>query len=481
MLMVKKNSRTLRAFIVILLILVLFFTKEQAKAENGKVEIELISKSNQNQNIRSIIIRNKGQSTAENITISIINLPLKIESNSCSTLAAGKECEISFVFIEKPNSSEIKPQIEIYYNSAIKEKNTFILSFHDVAKDVLNLSNYSVSNSDLELKNYCKNEKSDGDIYGNGRHNIPIIPKFIANDSENKEIPIDIKELLSTIDIQQNIGSNNYSLPEAKSFSEGDPTPEKAYFSGLKSSIQYKDDLYSTCLNFSHKGATKDAFYFKTLESGPDIRLGAKVKYIDTSGILKEVSTNENGKINIKLLSQIDYTGDFLKIIQDAAIGKSGFLSNGYSLIRVTRNESESTKWDALKEFTADYLTLTDTGWPGWESPTTGKVALQSLKKQVTIHFSEIKNRFEYGRNFDRINIFQKKNLTGDDQTTHNIDNWKFNLNNFLPNDIGIGVRSSANSGSSSSSAWIYSYTLELYGKDRYGNDFHFIGYGKYL
>jgi hypothetical protein len=409
--------------------------------------------------IRKIIIRNKGSDAATGIKAPNIVSPLSIKSNSCSAkpLEANKTCEIEVKFSPNSPNFNASQQIAIEYQDGTKKQNTVsTLSYMSVAKDVLNLSKYEVATSNIEVNTTCTTKK----VYGNGKHGIPITSKFTASDKNGNKIEVAASDLLAATKIQLRDGNNDVLL---SSLTE------------INKITSVKDD-YSRCIDSSVAVPSQNVQYFKTSQSGASIVLGAKLQYVDKNGVISTVSTTESGRERIEALSKVNYTGDFLNSTKERK-GYWDLYADNYNLFKVSRNLSNAEKWKGLEVFTVNRVTLKDIGWPSWGFPTiTCNVNLAQNQETDLIASGSFEGKFDSSakREFDYAKIFQKKSYSG---SIYTYGNNSFSLSEFLPNDIGIAVRSTRYGAIGHGSRKI-DYSLQLNGYDMYGNDFTFMNTG---
>ena len=428
--------------------------KAQLKIDLGN---DILIANKAKSEIRPITVENIGNGDASAIVIPSVPSPFSIEKNDCynKVLKQDEKCTFNVKFDPKDIIDKVQKQdIVIKYSDGkniLETKSS--LKYMSVDDDVLNLSKYQIMTSSIEVDVACNKKQ----IYGNRKHSIPIISKFTATDENGKLIIPANEALLAATKIQLRLSNNDVTLP-----------------SGTNEILPNKDE-YSRCIDSSVEVPSQNVKYFKTGESGAPIVLAAMVQYVDKNGVISKVSTTESGRVRIEALRKENYEGSFLSLTQEGAKGNPGFYSNGYSLIRVSRNVSEAEKWKGLETFKINYVTMTDTYWD--EKPTTGRVEVDLVKNKETDIAKFVKNKFSTGRNFATINVFQKKYFSSTD-VNYLIDGWGFNLGTFLPNDIGIGVKSVTSGVISHRSAYIHNYTLKLEGYDMYGNDFAFTGNG---
>ncbi|KAB8036454.1 choice-of-anchor D domain-containing protein [Silvanigrella paludirubra] len=278
----------------------------------------LVSNINKDSAIRTYTIKNNGNGKATLVTLPTLVKPLsiKLDSSTCKPVD-GKSFELakdaSCTFDVSLNSDKIDEQKEVamvvtYNDGTTKKSAITTINYKTVAANVLNLSQYKVNSKSIQIDTSCNKKE----IYGNGKHNIPLVPTFTATDDSGKAISVKLEDVVASTQVQLVSGG----------------------ISSDATSILSAANNFTKCTEGSSIPSNTQAKFIYTEANGQKLDVGAKISYVEKDGTVTTISTEDNqaGRVNLAVLANP------LKGVDTGSLFTFGIVADGYSGDLVTRD-----------------------------------------------------------------------------------------------------------------------------------------------
>ena len=249
----------------------------------------LVANLNKESAVRTYTIKNDGNGKATEVQISKLASPLfvKLDSTTCIIgkafeLNKGASCTFDVVVKSDKVLEDKNVAMVVTYRDGTSPATKSAISninYKIVAANVLNLSQYKVSTSSIEIDTSCAKKE----IYGNGKHNIPLVPTFSATDDSGKAIPVKLEEVVSSAIVQLVNGGKS-----------SDATTMLAAANN-----------FTKCTEGSSIPANTQALFMYTDANGQKLDVGAKISYVEKDGTISTINTdiNQAGRVGITVLA----------------------------------------------------------------------------------------------------------------------------------------------------------------------------------
>jgi hypothetical protein len=283
---------------------------------------------------KTITVKNEGTKKASNLNITSNNPSyFLITNDNCSVqgLDVGQECTFDATFspleniLQGSDSKTGNVEYKISYpTKSEKQSKQITIPYVAISAKILNLSSSDLSSTSsisgsLELQTLCEVKS----VYGNGKHNIPIIPNFTAG----SEI-IDSANVLKATDFYIKEGNREILLT--------DNVPQINQDLILRS-----PNNYSYCMNSDILKTSGTAAYFATKKSAAERDLRAQIKWINKKGEITTVKTSDSENLKILGKESMQYNPNSMTEyfnISGEGLGHSGATHNNFTLIRFSPN-----------------------------------------------------------------------------------------------------------------------------------------------
>jgi hypothetical protein len=285
---------------------------------------------------RIYTIKNSGSAKATNIILPTFIKPLSNGGTTCTKeLDSGDSCTFKVIF--NPMGDSKIDQKDYYFEISFMDgidikKVVSKISFKSISNNILNLTQYNVSSASIQIDTPCNKKE----IYGNGVHNIPLVPTFNATDENGRTISLSLDEIIAATQVQVVNGGISTDI----------------------NTVKYTADKYSKCMDGTSVNSELKALFFTTSLSGQKLDIGAKITYIDKSGKTISVSTDnyQAGRVNINSLDNplTKASGDSyfsMGIVSDKYIG-SLITRDNYRLFKISPDTKNFPTLDGLSDLT---------------------------------------------------------------------------------------------------------------------------------
>ncbi len=425
---------------------------------------------------RIYTIKNNGTAKAANIILPSFIKPLSNGGTTCAKeLDAGDSCTFKVIF--NPMGGNKIDQKDYYFEISFMDGNDIKkvvskISFKSISNNILNLTQYNVSSASIQIDTPCNKKE----IYGNGAHNIPLVPTFSATDENGRTISFSLDEIIAATQVQVVNGGISTDI----------------------NTIEFKANKYSKCIDGTSVNSDLKALFFKTNLSGQKLDIGAKITYMDKSGKTISVSTDnyQAGRVNINSLdnpltkaSADSYFS--MGIVSDKYIG-SLITRDNYRLFKISPDTKNFPTLDGLSDITQVRVTsmtynkssgLLNVNYTESQVPNTpntpnylmpihgfiGAIKGDCMRRYYTGYFVSGKLK---SNNVDIITV--KK--IGSYASEANLSLAAIGKNDFA----FASITDSCMPGWVGNYQWSTPFTFEIFGLDSFGNPFKSINYSEF-